>query len=265
MKLFKNEVGRPSNETLKKRKRFYIIIAVLVVSLLGGGSLILVNTFSNGEILGIGKNAITAKIVIKDYITTSVPVSNGYMTNHAGSYLVRFTHNLKKRNGTLEKLYYRVTTYKKKSLEQVDPSVSTGKCKSISSVVDEYLDISFSTKEVYATIKLYSDKKCQNRALDTYNTKHYLYDNTKPKITKACQKAGYVYITASDDYKIKNIAWVPNGTSCSKVVNSAKTAINAKSINNRWVNQKLTITKTVKACVWDLNGNVQDKKVDRTC
>ena len=36
MKLFKNEVGRPSNETLKKRKIAIIAIIIAVVLLVGG-------------------------------------------------------------------------------------------------------------------------------------------------------------------------------------------------------------------------------------
>lgn len=37
MGLFKNEVGRPSNEFLKKRRIVYLIIALFVVGIVGVG------------------------------------------------------------------------------------------------------------------------------------------------------------------------------------------------------------------------------------
>ncbi len=56
MELFKNKVGRPSNETLKKRTRVKIIIAVAVVVLLGSFSLLLYRALSASDVSGIPKN-----------------------------------------------------------------------------------------------------------------------------------------------------------------------------------------------------------------
>lgn len=53
MKLFKNEVGRPSNETLKKRKIAIIAIIIAVVLLVGGVTFTLVRTLKPIE--GSGK------------------------------------------------------------------------------------------------------------------------------------------------------------------------------------------------------------------
>lgn len=62
MKLFKNEVGRPSNETLKKRKMIIIAIVIAAVLLVGGVTFALVKTFKPVE--GSGKNAEANKFAV---------------------------------------------------------------------------------------------------------------------------------------------------------------------------------------------------------
>lgn len=62
MKLFKNEVGRPSNETLKKRKMIIIAIVIAVVLLVGGVTFALVKTFKPVE--GSGKKAEANKFAV---------------------------------------------------------------------------------------------------------------------------------------------------------------------------------------------------------
>lgn len=62
MKLFKNEVGRPSNETLKKRKIAIIAIVIAAVLLVGGVTFALVKTFKPVE--GSGKNAEANKFAV---------------------------------------------------------------------------------------------------------------------------------------------------------------------------------------------------------
>ena len=59
MGLFKNEVGRPSNETLEKRRTVYIVIVLVLVALVGAGVFFTVKYFSNkdGDVSGKGKNA----------------------------------------------------------------------------------------------------------------------------------------------------------------------------------------------------------------
>ena len=56
MDLFKNKVGRPSNEVISKRRRFYIICAVFVALLVGTGVFYAVKYFSGG-LNGKSKNA----------------------------------------------------------------------------------------------------------------------------------------------------------------------------------------------------------------
>lgn len=62
MKLFKNEVGRPSNETLKKRKIAIIAIVIAVVLLVGGVTFTLVRTLKPIE--GSGKKAVANRFVV---------------------------------------------------------------------------------------------------------------------------------------------------------------------------------------------------------
>ncbi len=71
MKLFKNEVGRPSNETLRKRRIFYTVVAVLVVLIIGGGSFFVYNKLNSKDIESEGKDAGLLKF-------TSEQVSVGY-------------------------------------------------------------------------------------------------------------------------------------------------------------------------------------------
>ena len=59
MKLFKNSVGRPSNETLKKRRVIYVISAIAFVALVGV-SIFFVKKQFFGEIGSKSKNAATA-------------------------------------------------------------------------------------------------------------------------------------------------------------------------------------------------------------
>ena len=58
MGLFKNEVGRPSNETIKKRRIAYLVIAIAIVSLVSGGTITIIGLLGdNGDISGKSKNA----------------------------------------------------------------------------------------------------------------------------------------------------------------------------------------------------------------
>lgn len=55
MKLFKNEVGRPSNETLRKRRNFILMCIGFVVLLIGGVALLVRNNDVSNFSGAIGK------------------------------------------------------------------------------------------------------------------------------------------------------------------------------------------------------------------
>ena len=61
MGLFKNEVGRPSNETLKKRRMFYILVAVLAVLIIGGGGYFTYIKLKPKKVESTGKDAALLK------------------------------------------------------------------------------------------------------------------------------------------------------------------------------------------------------------
>ena len=61
MGLFKNEVGRPSNETLKKRRMFYILVAVLAVLIIGGGGYFTYTKLKPKKVESTGKDATLLK------------------------------------------------------------------------------------------------------------------------------------------------------------------------------------------------------------
>ena len=61
MGLFKNEVGRPSNETLKKRRIIYLVIIFVAVIGIGACVFYTVNYFKNNNIEGTDKNISAAE------------------------------------------------------------------------------------------------------------------------------------------------------------------------------------------------------------
>ena len=60
MELFENGVGRPSNETLKKRRNFKVIIVIVVALILVGGGFTAYKLLSNSSISGKEKEAAVA-------------------------------------------------------------------------------------------------------------------------------------------------------------------------------------------------------------
>lgn len=78
MGLFKNEVGRPSNETVKKRKIFYSITIVLSLGIILGGGYFVKNYFSSGKISGIYQNA---SVTSKKFSLTATSDGSIYKSN----------------------------------------------------------------------------------------------------------------------------------------------------------------------------------------
>ena len=59
MGLFKNEIGRPSNDTLRKRRLAYFIFTLLVVFVVGGGIYGIKKIFFKTDVFGSSRNAST--------------------------------------------------------------------------------------------------------------------------------------------------------------------------------------------------------------
>ena len=92
MGLFKNEVGRPSNETIKKRRIAYLIFALLIAFLVGGSIYGIKKAFFNDDITGKRKNVLAGYYTEctgfdskylpyeKIYVVPAANISNVYMS-----------------------------------------------------------------------------------------------------------------------------------------------------------------------------------------
>ena len=72
MGLFKNEVGRPSNETLRKRKVAYFAIALGAVALVGGGGYFAYKSFNKVNVGSTNKNIATTTKEFDRYPLTMI-------------------------------------------------------------------------------------------------------------------------------------------------------------------------------------------------
>ena len=59
MKLFENKVGRPSNETLRKRRTVYFLVTIAIIAFAGIGAFYVSNIFNNNLIVSKEKNVST--------------------------------------------------------------------------------------------------------------------------------------------------------------------------------------------------------------
>ena len=108
MKLFKNVVGRPSNETLRKRKVFMISICIIAVLLVGTATYLVVSSFKSKDIGGTNKNAQANRFVIANSgtncYTVYAPTNAKYWRIHV--YYKSTTSNLYGSNRIVNKNHY---------------------------------------------------------------------------------------------------------------------------------------------------------------
>ena len=116
MDLFKNGVGRPSNETLKKRRNVKGVMALFVIAIIGISGYYMYNTFSVKSIESGNKNTQTATAVAEIHATGNkyfydIDKSNqsiGYFNVYGtGS----FVFNIDYYKVISNKMYYKVFTY----------------------------------------------------------------------------------------------------------------------------------------------------------
>lgn len=258
MSLFKNKVGRPTNESLKRKRKLYILITIFSLIIVESGALFAMKTFSDGSIIGKSKNAAQGYTLQK---VRQWPPETVHKYNPSATFTFKYT-------GPKDKMYYRVTTYTNTVYGQKDPAVSTGSCKSIKWDRMGSADINVSSKKVqsYVKVSLYTDKKCSTKAVASLRSSTYVFDNKAVKVVNACQKGGYVYVTANDNYAISKVAWIQRGQLCKKIVESAKTDVGGKKqLNNFKLPIKLNTTSGVKVCIWDYAGNEEAQVVAKSC
>ena len=149
----------------------------------------------------------------------------------------------------------------------------SGGCYRIKKGEKGYLDLSLGPNHEnipnhengYATIEIFKDSKCTMKNRVAYKkTSNYIFHSTieKPYIKNACQKNGYVYVTANDNGIITFGQVTARRTKCNK--NNAQ-RINKKTINQFRLNKKLTSQEGQKVCLWDEDNNLQEKWVDKAC
>ena len=159
MNLFKNGVGRPSNDLKRKRKIFYIgVVLIVTFIVLFGGFFVCTKLINGGMFQSNSYNAETnpVKVTIKPS-TSAVKVNKDSKVN--------FEILFKKNNAKDKKsYYYKWTTYKgdnKKHHEDGCSSISDGmKVKKSLTIFDKRK----------GTITIYSDKNCKKKIGSSVST-----------------------------------------------------------------------------------------------
>ena len=152
MKIFKNSVGRPSNETIQKRKIIVIIIVAVSIVCLGAVGYTVFNAISNPPIEGAKKNAYIAKNWVgKNFVVDIDPSKNS-----------KFSATIAKcPNG------YHFSN----QLDCVKADQSTR-------------NLSYTYTCSIITAISNSSSKCKNLGYNNY--RDFKYDKTKKKITVTC-------------------------------------------------------------------------------
>lgn len=164
MNIFKNSVGRPSNDLKRKRKIFYIgVVLIVTIIVVFGGFFVCTKLINGGMFQSNSYNAETnpVKVTIKPSIS-AVKVNKDSKVN--------FEILFKKNNAKDKKsYYYKWTTYKgdnKKHHEDGCSSISDGmKVKKSLTIFDKRK----------GTITIYSDKNCKKKIGSSVSTKEYDY------------------------------------------------------------------------------------------
>ena len=153
MKLFKNKVGRPSNEIKKKRKIFFATICTLFVLVLLVCSILMYKGINNTGALFNGINVT-------------------YFDNVAGKEVSRST-NVKLKASFLNigsKKYYKVI----KMPNNIELSSKGIKCRQFRSLGGVSINFKLESSGTYYKTVVYSDSKCTNELESFASKKYYL-------------------------------------------------------------------------------------------
>ena len=116
MGVFKNGVGRPSNETIKKRRIIYVLSALAVVAAIASTAYMLNSSFSSKKISGSVRNTNNIEIKIDENLSRA-SASNKYYCSKPMKYKVEIKNNEK------YKVYY-VIDYDYSKSGQIDSGKS---------------------------------------------------------------------------------------------------------------------------------------------
>ena len=166
MEIFKNGVGRPSNETLSRRRSIKILIAIFVIAAVGIGGYYLYNTFNANGIESGNKNIQYARV----FAEIHKPESLGYeyaTNNETDQYNIdiiaykigSFKFKVDLYNATGKTVYYKVFTYNSSNYEKnaiIYKNCTATKASTTTLNISMSLSASLNTKAV--KVKTYSSK-----------------------------------------------------------------------------------------------------------
>ena len=101
MGVFKNGVGRPSNETIKKRRIIYVLSALATVAAIASTAYMLNSSFSSKKISGFVRNTNNIEIKIDENLSMAI-ASNEYYYSKPMKYKIEIKNNEK------YKVYYMI-------------------------------------------------------------------------------------------------------------------------------------------------------------
>ena len=167
MELFKNGVGRPSNETLKKRRNMKVLIAIFVIAIVGISGYYMYNTFSTKTIESGNKNTAVGKVFAEinkpagaDYDYGFDEYSDQYHTTINAYKTGNFKFNVNIIKLVSQNIYYKVFTYNSDDYNKNAKIYK--KCTMVSTRGETYFNISMSltasANQKAIKVKIYSSK-----------------------------------------------------------------------------------------------------------
>ena len=172
MRLFENKVGRPTNEILRKRKLFNLVLSLTFIFLVSTVMVLFKNINLKGGLFSS-----------KPYVLYSDNVLFNYVQKNQKVKIKLNFRNLNKKT-----YYYKISAYYGN-----DKLIKSYDCKKIDLSKKVSLNINMKLDNIYAKTRIYSDSSCEN-LISTSKTKVYKINKT---IKTTTQKIGNYKTTTS--------------------------------------------------------------------
>lgn len=204
MKLFKNEVGRPSNETKRKRRNFYIVISAVAVVLLCIGGYFIVKYFAANNLVSDDKNVSVAQL--KKNFSANVSIIESFEPSWYFDARVS-----KAKNNNKKPVYVTIDVYKN------GKKINGRKCTSSVNAKEFYDAHSFgvgfivkNNDKIGINYSVFSDNKCKNKITTIKKEKKANLNNVPLKLTTS--KKTTKYRNGSTAYLYYNVGpkWMPS-------------------------------------------------------
>lgn len=189
MDLFKNGVGRPSNETLKKRRNVKGVMALFVIAIIGISGYYMYNTFSVKSVESGNKNTQTATAVAEIHATGNKNFYDIDKSNQSIGYFNvygtgSFTFNIDYYKVISNKMYYKIFTYEsgnynKKAKVYKTCTLLSGKSNGLSKPLKtQKVTLKFTNTSQTRAIKTRIYSSLSQCNADTTSTKKATYGQT---------------------------------------------------------------------------------------